>query len=58
MAELRRVTDLTGDAWQKVVAEPALASPITRLLGWGVTQNAIWDLMKVVGGVVAIGLAT
>ncbi len=51
LSELRQTRAMTDDLWQRLVAKPDLAPPIARLgtLGVGVGQNAIWDVIKLLG---------
>jgi hypothetical protein len=46
---LRDTNQMTEDMWLKVVGDPIVKPPVSRLLDLGITQNAIWDLMKALG---------
>jgi len=48
---IRDARGMTEEVWLRVVGDPMVAPPTTRLLSLGVTQNAIWDLLKLVFGV-------
>lgn len=46
MAALRSIGSDTEALWERLVKEPMLAGPITKLMNNGVATNAIYDLLK------------
>jgi hypothetical protein len=54
LGEIRRSATMTDELWHKLVADPALASPVARLKDLGIHGNAMWDLIKL-GFLAAIG---
>jgi hypothetical protein len=46
LALMRNSSTMTSELWHQVVVQPSLASPAARLMNAGLSQNAIWDLIK------------
>ncbi|MGA3124072.1 MAG: hypothetical protein ABSF69_25210 [Polyangiaceae bacterium] len=47
VVRLIRETNVYSEAvWQKIVIDPMFVSPVSSLLNSGVTQNALWDAIK------------